>query len=265
MTALFDHHVHTDRSDGRVSLEDRALSVLVRPHGVSDHFPWADKMRDDDDVLRYLDDAAKLDLRVGLEYDLGVAPPLKASTRDALHYMIGAVHQIRLGGEWIPFDEAGRFMKGLRGDAPYAESARYADQELQRRILERTLQVVREGIEETGMDILGHPTFSPLAALGDPEASFPVEWQERLIELCVSRGVAIEINEAYRVPHRELLVRAHARGALFSVGTDSHDAIGPLDRTLGMIRDAELPYQRFLKGERVRRPAHAGGSEASSS
>lgn len=265
MSELFDHHIHTDRSDGRVSLEDRALSVLVRPHGVSDHFPWADRMRTDEDVLRYIEEAAALDLRVGLEYDLGVAPKLRQSTREGLHYMIGAVHQLRLGGEWIPFDEAGRFMKGLLGDAPFADASRFADDELRRRILERTLQVVREGIDDVGFDILGHPTFSPLAALGDPEDSFPVEWQERLIELCVSRGVAIEINEAYRVPHREFLVRAEARGALFSVGTDSHGEIGPLDRTLGMIRDAGLPEERFLRGSRVRADRQAEGSRASSS
>ncbi|MGH2378022.1 MAG: hypothetical protein ACRDGT_06055 [Candidatus Limnocylindria bacterium] len=263
--SLFDHHVHTDRSDGRVSLEDRSVSVLTRPHGVSDHFPWRDKMRDDDDVLRYLDGAARLGLRVGLEYDLGVAPPLRQSTRDALHYMIGAVHQIRLGGDWVPFDEAGRFMKGLLGDAPYSESGRFADEDLRRRILDRTLQVVREGISDVGIDILGHPTFSPLAALGDPEDVFPVEWQERLIEVCVAGRVAIEVNEAYRVPHRAFLVRARERGALFSVGTDTHGEVGPLDRTEAMIRDAGLPEGRFLSGERVRRAAQAPGSAASSS
>lgn len=248
---LFDHHVHSDRSDGRVSLEDRALSTLVRPHGVSDHFPWADKLRDDDDVLRYLDDAARLDLRVGLEYDLGVAPKLRATTREALHYVIGAVHQIRTAGEWVGFDEAGRFMKGLR-EGDYAEAPRFADEALRRRILDRTLEVVRQGIEEVGIDILGHPTFSPLAALGDPEEVLPVEWQERLIDLCVRSNVAIEINEAYRVPHRAFLVRAQARGSLFSVGTDSHGEIGPLDRTLAMIGDADLPHDRFLAGDRVR-------------
>lgn len=246
---LFDHHVHTDRSDGRLSLEDRALSVLVRPHGVSDHFPYGERMRTDDDVLRYLDEAAGLGLRVGIEYDLGVAPKLRATTRDALHYVIGAVHQVRMAGEWVRFDEAGRFLKGRR-DGAYAEAARFSDEALRRRILERTLEVVREGIDQAGIDILGHPTFSPLAALGDPEDVFPVEWQERLIELCIRGGVAIEVNEAYRVPHRAFLVRARDRGARFSVGTDSHGEIGPLDRTIAMIGEAELPEDRFLAGAR---------------
>src|SRR5258708_23187900 len=93
----------------------------------------------------------------------------------------------------------------------YGEIARFSEPDLQRRILERHLVLVREGIVDTGIDIVGHPTMSPLAALGDPEAAFPVEWQERLIALCVSNRVALRIHHAHRVPHRPVLEPAHAR------------------------------------------------------
>ena len=247
---LFDHHIHSTRSDGTVSLEDRAKSVAVRPHGVSDHYPWRTGMQNDSDVLRYVEDAARLGLRVGLEYDLGVAPPLPRSTHDALDYVIGSVHQLTLDGKRVGYDAAGAFLKG-RTHPPYAEAARFADPALQRRVLETHLELVREGILETGIDIVGHPTMSPLAALGDPESAYPIEWQERLIELCVANGVAVEINEAYRVPHRAFLERAHARGIRFSVGSDSHFALVPLDRTLEMIRDAGVARAPFLDGRRA--------------
>lgn len=247
--SLFDHHIHSSRSDGRVSLEDRARSVAIRPHGISDHYPWHDGMRSDDDVLAYLDDAARLGLRVGIEYDLGVAPPLRRATRDALDYVIGSVHGIGSRPDRIEYSAAGQFLKD-RGTATFRDHARFADPALQRRILERHLALVREGILETGIDIVGHPTFTPLAALGDPEAGYPVEWQERFISLCVEHDVAIELNEAYGVPHRELLVRAHRQGARFSVGSDTHFALGPLDRTHAMIAEAALPAERFLAGRR---------------
>jgi histidinol phosphatase-like PHP family hydrolase len=102
---------------------------------------------------------------------------------------------------------------------------------------------------------------SPLAALGDPEAAYPVEWQERFIALCVEHGVAIEINEAYGVPHRAFLERAHARGARFSVGSDSHFALTSLDRTEAMIREAGVADGPFLDGRR----AQDGVSSATSS
>jgi histidinol phosphatase-like PHP family hydrolase len=258
--SLFDHHIHSRRSDGTVSLEDRAKSAALRPHGISDHYPWPTGMQRDGDVLRYLDDAARLGLRVGIEYDLGVAPPLPRSTHDALDYVIGSVHELTLDGKRLGYDLAGAHLKG-RTAPPYAEARQFADPELQRRVLEAHLALVREGILETGIDIVGHPTMSPLAALGDPEGAYPVEWQERFIALCVEHGVAIEINEAYRVPHRAFLERAHARGARFSVGSDSHFALVPLDRTEAMIREAGVASGPFLDGRR----AQEGVSSATSS
>ncbi len=248
--ALFDHHIHSERSDGSVSLAERARTVAVRPHGVSDHFPWPGKMRDDDDVLRYLDDAAKLGLRVGLEYDLGAAPPLRATTRESLHYMIGALHQLTLDGVRIPFDEAGAFLKGKL--ATFSERERFSDSALARRIRARMLDVLRESLERDGIDILGHGTMSPLAALGDPERAYPAEWQEELIALCLRADVAIEVNEAYGVPHREFLERARRRGARFSVGSDTHGPLTSLEKTAAMIHAAALPHDRFLDGQRVR-------------
>jgi histidinol phosphatase-like PHP family hydrolase len=255
LSALFDHHVHSDRSDGTVSLADRAKSVATRPHGVSDHYPWKEKLRNEDDVKRYIDDASRLGLRVGLEYDLGVAPPLGADTRESLHYLIGAIHQISVDGERIAYDDAGAFVKGRI--KTFKERERFSDPALQRRILERTLEVVAEGIDRDRIDILGHPTFSALQALGDPERVYPEEWQERLIDLCVKGRIAIEINESYGVPHREFLVRAARAGALFSVGTDTHFKIKPLERTDAMIAAAALDRARFMAGSRlaVREPS----------
>lgn len=247
---LFDHHIHSERSDGTVSLEERARTVSVRPHGVSDHFPWRERLRNDDDVLRYVDDAARLGLRVGLEYDIGVAPPLRATTRASLHYMIGALHQLEVDGVRIPFDNAGAFLKGKL--ATFTERDRFRDGALARRIRERMLEVVAESLQRDGIDILGHGTMSPLAALGDPEGAYPIEWQEQLIQLCLDADVAIEVNEAYGVPHREFLERARLLGARFSVGSDTHYALAPLDKTAAMIEAAALPHDRFLAGERVR-------------
>jgi histidinol phosphatase-like PHP family hydrolase len=207
-------------------------------------------MKGDDDVLRYITDADRLGLRVGLEYDLGVAPELRVSTRESLHYLIGALHQVQVEGEWVRFDAAGAFLKGQT--KRYDEAARFADPSLIARIRERTLDVVRDGIERVGIDILGHATMSPLAALGDPEVLYPPEWQERLIGMCVAADVAIELNETYGVPHRAFLERAQGLGARFSVGSDTHFALKPLDKTMAMIAAAGLAEARFLEGRRVR-------------
>jgi histidinol phosphatase-like PHP family hydrolase len=207
-------------------------------------------MRGDDDVLRYIDDASRLGLRVGLEYDLGVAPDLRATTREGLHYLIGALHQLMVDGELIRYDPAGAFLKGQ--SKSFADAGRFSDAALQSRIRERTLEVVRDGIERIGIDILGHATMSPLGALSDPEAAYPAEWQERLIRMCIAADVAIEVNEAYGVPHRAFLERAQRLGARFSVGSDTHFSLKPLDKTMAMIQAAGLAEDRFLSGRRIR-------------
>jgi histidinol phosphatase-like PHP family hydrolase len=163
--------------------------------------------------------------------------------------MIGALHQLEVDGVRIPFDEAGAFLKGKV--ASFSERERFGDGALASRIRERMLEVVRQGFERDGIDILGHGTMSPLAALGDPERAYPAEWQERLIQLCLDADVAIEVNEAYGVPHRQFLERAKQMGARFSVGSDTHGPLAPLDKTAAMIEAASLPHERFLVGERV--------------
>jgi len=207
-------------------------------------------MKTEDDVLRYIDDASRLGLRVGLEYDLGVAPLLRAKTREGLHYLIGAMHQLYVDGEWIHYDDAGAFLKGRTKE--YNEASRFADAALVSRMRERTLEVVLDGIERVGIDILGHATMSPLTALGDPEVMYPPAWQEQLIRMCIDANVAIEVNEAYGVPHRAFLERARTMGARFSVGSDTHFELKPLDKTMAMIRAAGLPEDRFLDGRRIR-------------
>ena len=53
------------------------------------------------------------------------------------------------------------------------------------------------------------------------------------------------------MPHREFLIRAQQRGARFSVGSDTHFALEPLDRTEALIAEAGLATERFLAGRRL--------------
>ncbi len=233
--APFDHHVHAALSgDSSVPLEERARTASgPRPHGISEHFP-SPHLRDDDDVLRYVERATALGLRAALEYDIGVAPALRPSTRDALAYLVGGVHQVTLEGREIAYDDAGTFLK--RRASAVATAVRFArEPDLTRAVLEEILRVLAASFERDRVDVLAHPTLSPLSALGDPEACYPAEWQDRLIALCVRHGVAIEVNESYRVPHREFVDRANARAARFAVGSDSHAELLPLDFTLALV------------------------------
>lgn len=253
----FDHHVHGELSgDSAVPLADRArTSRGERPHGISEHYP-STHLADDDDVLRYIERAKRLGLSVALEYDIGIAPPLRRSTRDALDYLVGGVHQVAVGDRIISYDGAGDFLKGRR--PTYANASLFArEPSLGRQVLEAILATLTASFERDRVDVLAHPTLSPLAALGDPETTYPREWQERLITLCVSSRVALEVNESYRLPHRVFLERAKAAGARFAVGSDSHGALLPLRYTLGVVGDAGIR-------DRLRNQTASGSSATSS-
>ena len=253
----FDHHVHAVLSgDSEVPLEERARTAHgERPHGVSEHFP-STHLRDDDDVLRYVERARPLGLAVALEYDVGVAPPLRASTRDALDYLVAGVHAVTVDGRQVAYDAAGQFVKGRV--ATFADAHLFTcDPLLARGVLDAIPAVLTASFERDRVDVLAHPTFSPLLALGDPEAAYPREWQERVIALCLRYGVAIEINESYRVPHRAFVDRARAAGATFAVGSDSHAALLPLRYTLGLVDAAGVR-------DRLRDQLRSGSSATSS-
>lgn len=253
----FDHHVHAWYSgDTDVPLTERARTARgPRPHGISEHFP-STRLVDEDAVLRYIDEARRLGLTVALEYDLGVAPLLRPSTRDALDYLIGGVHQVRVAGREISYDAAGDFLKHRVG--AYAGAADFrADPSLAAGVLAAIIRVLEASFARDRVDVLAHPTFSPIAALGDPENGYPREWQDELIALVVRHGVALEVNESYRVPHRRFAERARAAGARFSVGSDSHHRLLPLDYTMELIASAGL-------GSHLRAQALSGSSATSS-
>jgi histidinol phosphatase-like PHP family hydrolase len=245
---FFDYHVHSVVSgDSRVPLEERARTAQgEHPHGISDHFP-STQLRSLDDVARYVDRARSLGLRVALEYDIGFAPPLPRTIRDSLDYLVGGLHQITVDGVAVSYDEAGSYLK--RRVTEFADRARYVDGSgFGRAVMEEILRTLSVAFEAERFDILAHPTFSPLAASGEAEASYPAEWQEGLIGLCVRHGTALEVNESYRLPHAAFLRRARDAGARFSVGSDSHEALLPLLYVEEVIVDAKI--ESFMRDPR---------------
>jgi len=148
--------------------------------------------------------------------------------------MIGGVHQVDVDGSLLWYDAAGEFIEGRT--ATYADAEMFAkDRSLGPKVLEAILATLTASFERDRVDVLAHPTFSPLRAIGDPESSYPAQWQERFIALCVRFGVAIEVNESYRVPHAAFVERAKASGARFAVGSDSHGPLLELRYTLALV------------------------------
>lgn len=261
---FFDFHVHSAVSgDSRVPLEERARTAAgEHPHGISDHFP-STQLRTLDDVARYVERARTLGLRVALEYDIGIAEPLPRSIRTSLDYLVGGLHQVVVDGVAVSYDDAGSYLKGRV--TQFADRARYVDgSDFGRAVMEEILRTLSTSFEDERFDILAHPTFSPLAAVGDADVSYPAEWQERLIALCVRYGTALEVNESYRLPHARFLRRARDAGATFSVGSDSHEELLPLSYAQAVIGEAGIAARVRDPREPARQRSVGSGSARSS-
>jgi hypothetical protein len=99
-------------------------------------------------------------------------------------------------------------------------------------------------IEREPIDIYANPTFLPEAIAADYDALWTPERIERVIHAAVKRGVAIEINNSYRLPRPPFIRRAKAAGAKFSFGTNnSGRELGRMDYALRMVRECGLRWQ----------------------
>ena len=65
-----------------------------------------------------------------------------------------------------------------------------------------------------------------------------------MIDAAVNNGVAIEINNRYRIPSARFIKAAKAAGAKFSFGTNNSDAnLGRLEYPLRMVQECGLGWQ----------------------
>lgn len=69
---------------------------------------------------------------------------------------------------------------------------------------------------------------------------------DRLIQVCLKKNIAIEINAQWETPKPVFIKRAKALGAKFSIGTDQrNDAIGQIDYSLRVAKECGLTATDF--------------------
>jgi histidinol phosphatase-like PHP family hydrolase len=87
--------------------------------------------------------------------------------------------------------------------------------------LDSILDLLEVEFSRQPVDILAHATREP-DKYGFPPDNLPLAWQDRLVEILLRFGVALEINGKSQHPHEGLLRRARAAGVQLSFGSDVH-------------------------------------------
>ena len=244
-----DLHTHTTFSYGQNTPEEMVLAALemgLERIGFSDHSPtFFDQsycMKDEDaykECISALKEKYKgrIDILCGIEQDYYS----DASTED-YDYVIGSVHYLKLGEEYVPVDETPALL--VRAAEQYFDADIYA-------LAERYFETVEKVVKRTGCDIIGHIDLiakfqgqTPLFDIGHPR--YMAAWR-RAADACLATGKCFEINTSplYRgalthpYPAPPILDYLYKNGAKFILSGDCHNT-----KMLGFAFDK---YQKYIK------------------
>jgi hypothetical protein len=105
--------------------------------------------------------------------------------------------------------------------------------------VKRIVGVMREPI-----DIYANSTFLPAQIAAEYDALWTPERMRKVIDAAVENGVAIEINNRYKIPSAAFIKAAKAAGAKFSFGTNNAAAdLGRLEYPIQMVKQCGLKWQ----------------------
>jgi hypothetical protein len=103
-------------------------------------------------------------------------------------------------------------------------------------------------LDHEPVDIYVNPTFLPDVLAKDYEQLWTAERRRKVIEAAVRNGVAIEINNRYKLPSPSFIRMAKAAGAKFTFGTNNAgpDDLGRCEYGLRMVEECKLEWQDFF-------------------
>jgi len=125
-----------------------------------------------------------------------------------------------------------------------AEVGTIADaQEFMDVLVERAVGI----LEREPIDIYVNPTFLPESIAKDYDRLWTAERMRKVVDAAARNGVAIEINNRYRLPSAAFLKMAKAAGCKFTFGTNNGgpEDLGRCEYGLQMVEECRLGWQDF--------------------
>ena len=229
-----DLHTHTIYSDGNNTPEEMVLSAIekgLRTFGISDH-----SYMDFDDsyclkkgiVEQYIKEIEnlktkykeKIKVLCGIEQDLYSDMP-----EYGFDYIIGSVHYIKLGDEYVPVDSSAEELRNAANK--YFNGDIYP-------LLEEYYRLVSFVAEKTSADIIGHfdliTKFQEKEPLFDEKNERYIKAWKLAVDKLIEADIPFEINygaisRGYRTspyPSKEIQEYILKKGGRFILSSDSH-------------------------------------------
>ncbi len=257
----------------------RFRRIRVRP--LPDNLPaGAGPLPDADDTFRRIiqlgaKNVPLVDYHVHLKNGLTLERALEKSRRDGIQYGISVNC-----GKGVPVQDdasARRFVESLEGQPVFvgmqAEGREWTQmfsrsaaalfdyvltdalsstgagaiadaQEFMNTLVERIVGI----LEREPVDIYANPTFLPAAIERDYDGLWTEERMKKVIDAAARNGVAIEINNRYRLPRLAFLRMAKEAGCKFAFGSNNGgpDDLGRSEYGLRMVEECKLSWQDFF-------------------
>ena len=229
-----DFHVHTTFSDGKHTPEEMILSAIEKNMsaiGFSDHsYTWFDKtycipqekQQTYVQEIRSLANQYKERISVfcGIEQDFYSEPPT-----NNYDYIIGSVHYLKLGEEYVPVDENAQIL--INAAKKYFNGDMYG-------IVEEYFKTVTQVVEKTNADIIGHfdliTKFNDKFVLFDETSPRYRKATNNALEALLQKKRPFEINtgaisRGYKhmpYPAKEWIELIQRNGGTLFLSSDSH-------------------------------------------
>jgi hypothetical protein len=96
-------------------------------------------------------------------------------------------------------------------------------------------------LENEPIDVYVNPTYLPAEIAGEYDALWTEDRMQRIVLAAARRGVAIEINERFRIPGAKFIRMAKSAGLKFTFGSNNSDSrFGTYDYCLRMVRECGI-------------------------
>lgn len=240
----YDLHVHTNFSDGEASFEELVAKAKQKGYGlgVTDHV-FVDGHNDTPEKLeKYLNYVSNKGVLVGVEANIGQNQAIPDYLNDKVDYVVSSMHYLKNEKEYIPIGPYFCYKCGMwdHYDINY-------DVNRTNEYLDWIYKEMKWTMENMRIDILGHPTVNPMHEYGKDRA-FIETWDDKVIDLCISHNVAIEISNMWDQPDEKFIEKALEKGAMFSMASDGHkkNEICELDYPIAMAAKLAIPENRFF-------------------
>ncbi len=225
-----DLHTHTQFSDGRLTPAEVFSIAKAKGYqvGISDHCGEGSfQINSDDQFIRYLQALERLPVFRSAELDLGTEIGVSQHLLGKCDYLIGGVHSI---GDLNFFDSQARL--------PASQA-----------IIEQMLDLIETKAQQYRFQILAHPGLLPSKLRPEAGKILDKKWSQRLVELALKYGFALEISSRWELPSYETVHMALDAGLIFSLGSDGHnrESVCLLDYSLQIFEKLKLKEENLFQ------------------